>query len=219
LTQNNHTDSAPQFSPDGRKVLFYSTIYDPLNFVNPESYDLYTIELSGRVLSKLTPDSAYFHFSARDNSVSVLDAAPRISPDGTKIVFQNYRQGAFVISMLASDGSNCVNLVSQSGVDFAPFFFPDGQQLLFRSHRGADFDLYRMRPILGSPQIAVTSDNGHTIFGDFSDDGSKILYFSDIDEARTEYYHIYAAHADGSNRVKLTHGSFADYFPEFQPAQ
>lgn len=217
LTQNDHTDNAPQFSPDGRKVLFYSTVHDPYNFENPESYDLYTINVDGSCLTKITPDSAYHHFSARDNSPSVLDAAPRFSPDGSRILFQNYRHDEYVISMMSADGSNRIDLVYQSGVDFAPFFYPDGQQFLFRSHRAGDFDLYRMRLEAGAPQIRVTNDTGHTLFGDFSDNGSKILYVSDIDEERTEYYHIYAANSDGSNRVKLTNGPFADYFPEFQP--
>ena len=219
LTHNIYTDHSPQFSPDGRKVLFYSTVWDPYNFENPENYNLYTIDLDGRNLTKLTPDSTYFHFSARDDSPSVLDAAPRFSPDGLRIVFQNYRHKEFVISMMSADGSNCIDVVSQSGVDFAPLFYPDGQQILFRSHRDGDFDLYRMRLDGGGPHVRVTEDNGHTFFGDFSDDGAKILYFSGIDEERTEYYHIYIADAYGSNRVKLTSGEFADYFPDFQPGR
>lgn len=219
LTHNLCTDQGPQFSPDGRKILFYSTVWNPYNYEHPESYDLYTIDLDGGQLTKLTPDSGYFHFSARDDSPSILDAEPRYSPEGSRIVFQNYRHGEFIISMMSADGSNCLDVVSASGVDFAPFFYPDRQQILFRSHRDGDFDLYRMRLQGGGEHIRVTDDNGHTFFGDFSDDGTGIVYFSDIDEARAEYYHIYTANADGSNRVKLTHGDFADYFPEFQPVR
>ena len=217
LTYNNSTDHSPQFSPDGKRVLFYSTTLDLYNFTNPETYDLYTVGIDGGNLTKLTPDSVYFHFSARDNSPSVFDAAPRFSPDGSKIVFQNYRHSEFVISVMSSDGSNRINLVYQSGVDFAPFFYPDGQQILFRSHRDGDFDLFRVGLYEEAPQLRVTNDTGHTLFGDFSDDGSKILYYSDIDEYRYEYYHIYIADSDGSNRKKLTQGNFADYFPDFQP--
>jgi|WetSurMetagenome_2_1015567.scaffolds.fasta_scaffold687436_2 Tol biopolymer transport system component len=60
------------------------------------------------------------------------------------------------------------------------------------------------------------NDNGHTYFSDFSPDGTQILYFSNIDELRYEYYHIYISNADGSNRRKLTQGPFADYFGNFQ---
>jgi Tol biopolymer transport system component len=217
LTTSSAADLCPQFSPDSRKVLFYSTIYDPYNFDNPETYDIYTIECDGTNLAQLTPDSAYFHFSAPEDSPSVLDAMPRYSPDGSTIVFQNYSRPSFFISLISSDGGSGINLVYQSGVDFAPFFYPGGSQILFRSHRDGDFDLYRMGLYEGAPQLRVTDDVGHTMFGDFADDGSAMLYFSNIDEERYEYYHIYRADADGRNRVKLTQGKFTDYFPDFQP--
>ena len=221
LTNNNVTDHSPQFSPDGNRIVFFSTLRDPLNLTNPESYNLFLVDIDGDSLTRLTPDSTYGHFGVRDDSPSVFDATPRFSPDGSHIVFQTYEQyqSYFVVNMMSADGSNRIELAYHVGDNFAPFFYPDGSQILFRSHRDGDFDLYRMGLQPGAPQLRVTNDTGHTLFGDFSADGSTILYFSNIDERRYEYYHIYIANADGSDRIKLTQGDFADYFPDFQPVR
>jgi Tol biopolymer transport system component len=213
LTRNTITDHSPQFSPDGERIIFYSTFN---NYVTPESYTMYSIEIDGSNLTQLTPDSAYFHFSTKDNTQHVLDAAPRYSPDGSKIVFQTYYDYGRVINIIDADGSHRKLLVYYGGDEAAPFFSPNGSQILFRSHRTGDFDLYRLN-LTDGKETVITSDNGHTMFGDFSSDGSKILYYSAIDEKSYEYWHIYSANADGSGRKKLTSGEFGDYYPAFQP--
>jgi Tol biopolymer transport system component len=217
LTNTNITDHSPQFSPDGKKIVFYST-FNPMT--SSETYNVYIVDIDGSNLTKLTPNSTYFHNSSitteKFASPSVFDAAPRYSPDGSKIVFMTYYENYFVINMMDSAGGNQTELVYGQGDNFAPIFFPDGSQILFRSHRTGDFDLFRMAPYEGAAQVRITIDNGHTYFADFSEDGSQILYFSDIDEVRYEYYHIYISNADGSNRKKLTQGPYADYFGNFQ---
>jgi len=216
LTHNSITDHSPQFSPDGRKIIFYST-FNPMT--SAETYNIYTINIDGTNLTKLTPDSTYYHSSSitteKYASPNVLDAAPRYSPDGSKIIFMTYFLQDFVINIMNADGSSRSRLIYQQGGNFAPMYYPDGSQILFRSHRNGDFDLYRYK-LDDDSQVSITNDNGHTYFADFSDDGSQILYFSDIDEIQYQYYHIYIANADGSNRTKLTKGNFADYFGNFQ---
>jgi Tol biopolymer transport system component len=215
LTNNNVTDHSPQFSPDGMKIIFYS-LTDYLWSV--DGYDIYTINPDGNNLTKLTSDSMYYLNTAiiGEDGPNVLDAAPHYSPDGSKITFMTSVQNNYVINIMNKDGGNPVTIIGQAGMNFAPFFYPNLSLILFRSHRDGDFDLYQS-DIDGERQIRITNDTGHTYFADFSDDGSKILYFSNIDENSYEYYHIYIANSDGSQRKKLTQGDFIDYFPNFQP--
>jgi len=214
LTNNSFTDDSPQFSPDGKKIVFYSSID---NLYTPDSYDIYQIDPDGTRLTKLTPDSTFFHLGGAERSPTVINATPRFSPDGSRIVFQTYQQNDFVINMMNTDGSNHVRLAYQAGGNFDPYFYPDGSQVLFRSHRNGYFELYRMAPYEGAAQIKLISGVAHPFFAEFSEAGSKILYFSNLGETSYEFYHIYVANYDGSQSRKLTHGDFADYFPDFQP--
>jgi Tol biopolymer transport system component len=160
LTNNNITDHSPQFSPDGKKVVFYST-FNPM--ISPETYNVYTVDIDGSNLTKLTHDSTYFHSSTitteKFAGPNVLDAAPRYSPDGSKIVFMTYYEDYFVINMMDSAGGNQTELVYGQGDNFAPIFFPDGSQILFRSHRTGDFDLFRMALYKGAAQTRITIDS------------------------------------------------------------
>ena len=215
LTNSIFTDHSPQFSPDGMKIVFYSLTNYPYS---NDGYDIYTINIDGTNLTKITPDNTYYLNTAitGEDGPNVLDAAPRYSPDGSKIVFMTSIQDDYVIHMMNSDGSNPVTIIDQVGGNFSPFFYPNISKILFRSHRDGDFDLYQA-DLDGERQIRITNDTGHTYFADFSDNGSKVLYFSNIDENSHEYYHIYIANSDGSQRIKLTRGDFIDYFPNFQP--
>lgn len=214
LTNNSLTDHSPQFSPDGMKIIFCSLTDYP--YAN-DGYDIFTINIDGTNLTKLTPDNMYYLNSAiiGEGGPNVLDAAPRYSPDGSKIIFMTSLANNYVIHMMNADGSNTSTIIDQAGGNFAPFFYPHGTWILFRSHRDGDFDLYQS-DLDGDRQVRITNDTGHTYFAAFSDDGAKILYYSNIDENSHEYYHIYIANSDGSQRIKLTHGDFIDYFPNFQ---
>jgi Tol biopolymer transport system component len=108
------------------------------------------------------------------------DEQPRLSPDGSRIVFVSYRSGSPRIWMMDSTGANQTALVtgSESYVpENAPSWSPDGTQLVYTSTRS------------GSSQVFVISANGgapvqlsHEMNGAFnpvwSADGSQIYYVS-----------------------------------------
>lgn len=100
----------PAWSPDSRTIAFESN--------RDGSFAIYTIELEGGTLRKLTPGEAE-------------STQPSWSPDGKRIVF-GMKQGAEADLFLVNpDGSDRIRLVDAPGSQFLPSFSPDGQWIVF----------------------------------------------------------------------------------------
>jgi imidazolonepropionase-like amidohydrolase/Tol biopolymer transport system component len=94
-------------SPDGRTIVF-----DLLG-------DLYTIPIAGGRATPLTQGMA-------------VDAQPRFSPDGTRIVFTSDRNGGEGVWIMALDKSDTVQVTRGKGNKYdSPEWTPDGQYVLF----------------------------------------------------------------------------------------
>jgi Tol biopolymer transport system component len=102
----------PQFSPDGKKIVFYSR-----KFLSDE---IWSIDADGENLTNLTLSPG-------------TDYLPRFSPDGSKIVFVSNRDGNREIYMMYRNGSGTQRLTNNTYTDFAPVFSPDGNRIAFYS--------------------------------------------------------------------------------------
>ncbi|MCH7761404.1 PD40 domain-containing protein [candidate division TA06 bacterium] len=81
LTDTTGINWGPFFHPDGKTIIFSS------NMADPENFDLYTIQIDGKGLKRLTTDPGF-------------DALPVFSPDGKKIVFTSNRSGKSNLYMM-----------------------------------------------------------------------------------------------------------------------
>lgn len=232
LTENSYPDYCPTFSPDGSQILFYQTrSIDNTTELAPlypqagiqyapslyGSYEVFKMDADGGNLIQLIPDDTYLHLFnfTLDYSINTYAAAPRFSPDGSKIVFTSYTPSlGFDIYMMDADGSNAIQLTTDGAANCEPHFTPDGSKILFRTHRGGTYDLYTMN-LDGSGLTNLTPDTDHVVFYMYSPDGRKILFGDNID--RSEYYKIFMMDADGSNRVRLTENYRNDRYAIFQP--
>jgi hypothetical protein len=61
-----------------------------------------------------------------------LDSAPDWSPDGTKIVFDSFRDGNYEIYVMDSDGSNETRITTTAEQETSPVWSPDGKKIAFR---------------------------------------------------------------------------------------
>lgn len=75
LTNNNYTDLAPKWSPDGTKMTF-----EIKSAENDRDRDIYAMNADGTGVARLTDDA-------------LLDANPLWSPDGTTIAFTRGADG------------------------------------------------------------------------------------------------------------------------------
>ncbi len=103
----------PEWSPDGRTILFESTLSG--------KYSIYTIAADGANLTQLTADTS-------NNS------QPSWSPDGTRIVFSSDRAGGFLdIYLMKADGSGQARLTNmRSGLYYQSSFSPDANWIVFQ---------------------------------------------------------------------------------------
>ena len=105
---------SPAISPDGSRVAYA--------MVDGESSNIVISDIDGSNLRKLTKNSA-------------IDAYPAWSPDGNRIAFVSYRDGAYFrprLYVMNSDGSNQRSLApAVSSTIHAPVWSPDGSRIAF----------------------------------------------------------------------------------------
>ena len=84
---------------------------------------------------------------------------PRISPDGSKVVFQSYRDGTFHIWQVNLDGTGLEQLTSGPFDHREPVFGPDGQSIYFSSDRAGSYDIWSLNTETGALSQVTESDN------------------------------------------------------------
>lgn len=201
LTNNNYIDYSPMFSPDGRQLVFYSMIRrDSL------SYDIFIMNTDGTGQKRLTQPRAFYRpFQVNDYTENTLDLTPRFSPDGKRIVFSAQLAPTTdpQIFMVDTSGENLIQLSDGSGqYNVAPCFSPDGGKIFFRTHRDDRFQIYSMN-LDGTGQRNISNDMGHTYFCDFSENGERMVYYSNAEA----YYDIYLMNLITGDKVRLTENS------------
>ena len=160
------------FHPDGERILFASSHFDP-NIAQTEeaerkqqaedartgrrrrySWDfdphmeLVTTDRNGDDMQRLTQSPGY-------------DAECAYSPDGSQIVFCSDRDGDPDIYIMDADGENVRQLTDAKGYDGGPFFSPDGEWIIFRSDREREnyLQIYAIG-VDGKNEVALTDNEG-----------------------------------------------------------
>jgi Tol biopolymer transport system component len=149
-------DSWATWSPDGTKIVFSSTRFDPTiegclpgfphEFGCPT--DIYVMSSDGSNVVRLTDDPAE-------------EFMPVWSPDGSRIVFVRNAQGTPVMSpaifTMNPDGTDVRQISSGvRGSDFWPSWSPDGTQVVFAAIRNEDWGIW---------VVDADGSNEHMILG------------------------------------------------------
>ncbi|WP_413561535.1 M28 family peptidase [Bdellovibrio sp. HCB209] len=229
--------------PSMKKVMFSSTHADPdskkkmteeienrkkavkakYSWSFDENYDIWTSDLEGKNLKRLTKEKGY-------------DAEGAYSPDGKHIVFASNRAAytekmssedqkyfdqdpsyMMDIYIMNADGSNVRRLTDAKGYDGGPFFSADGKKITWRRFNalGTMAEIYTMN-IDGSEQKPVTklkSMSWAPFFhpsGDYIVFGSSVLGFTNFE--------LFIVDAAGkSDPVRVTFADDFDGLPVFTP--
>lgn len=178
LTKNRSINMNPDFSPDGREIIFTS-----YKRGNP---DLYRRALSS---------TAEIVVSARKG----LNITGNWSPDGSKIALALSKDGDAEIYTLARDGSHPRRLTINPALDLYPSWSPDGKQLAFVSDRLGKPQIFIMNADGGAVRRLTTSGS-YNVNPRWSPKGDKIAY----SRMTAAGFNIFTIATDGTSDTQLT---------------
>jgi Tol biopolymer transport system component len=151
-------ESMPQFSPDGRRVAFFSD--------RSGASEIWLAAPDGSDAVQLTSMGA------------VASGYPHWSPDGERIVFQSNLEGQWDVYMIQATGGKPQNVTSHPASDYFPSFSRDGRWIYFNSNRTGEHHIWKI-PASGGHAVQLTNTVGYAPLE--SPDGAWIYYVQTLD--------------------------------------
>ena len=124
ITQDKGINTYPNYSPDGRQILFRKVLGE-------KNSEVFVMNGDGSSMRNLTNNPAF-------------DAWPRWSPDGKRIVFGSNRENKtdYEIYVMNADGSSVQRLTNLSGRSTSPKWSPDGKKISFDHAAQGECDIF-----------------------------------------------------------------------------
>ncbi len=154
LIASTRPDVGPQFSPDGKRIVFVSG--------RSGSPEIWLCDSEGLNPVQLTSFGG------------PLTGVPRWSPDGQRIAFDSIKEGHPDIYVVSAEGGSPRRLTTESSSDVRPSWSKDGRWIYFGSDRSGAWQVWKM-PAEGGSAVQVTRQGGREAFE--SPDG-KFVYYS-----------------------------------------
>jgi Tol biopolymer transport system component len=187
-------DTWPSWSPDGKKIAFASTRYDPSIEACPTGVDLrcqtdiYVMNSDGSDVTRLTSDPA-------------PEWNPVWSPDGAQIAFVRGESETEVFVMQA-DGSDVRQVTTtEGGSGFTPSWSPDGTQIVFGSIQYEDWGIFVVSSDGTNERPLLFDNSTYAVEPVWSPNGSLIAFTGQVGSARMG---LYAMRPDGSGVAEIS---------------
>lgn len=213
LTDGPGYDYQPDWSPDGKSVIYVSYQKDAM--------ELWLLDLSTGKSVELT-------------SGGDVNVEPRWSPDGKRIVFvstmYNKRFHVFRADVARPKLKNVVRLTGETKSDLpryyyspydmeiSPVWMRDGKEILFVSNRGHIYGtggFWRMRAEPGAVAREIHyEETNWKARPDVSPDGSRIVYSSYLGR---QWHQLWVMPANGGDSFPISYGDWDDTKARWSP--
>jgi TolB protein len=188
--------TAPEFSPDGQKILF--TRNNPTN----NQFQIMLMDANGENAGNIP-------------KVSGWDTT--WSPDGKKILFASDRGGLTQLYTINLQGKQLFQVTKLPAIRGRSDWSPDGQFIVTYSGDAWKREVYIMNAD-GSNVRQLTPSGGNSQGPSFSPDGKWVTFTAYFDHFGDENgCEIYIIRVDGTDLRRLTNNDYCDYQPRWGP--
>jgi Tol biopolymer transport system component len=177
------TNYCPQWSPDAKKIAFYSHRKD--------RWQIMTVNVDGSEMKLLS--------SPEHN-----DFFPSWSPDGTKILFYSNRAGNHDIYTMNTEGKEVLRLTKADSQDRNPRWSRDGKKIAYVSTGQDGIGTIMVMNADGSGQLKISDPASISVVSriSWSPDGSQIIFYASDDGKEMSGNNKWALHSISSNGGK-----------------
>ncbi len=181
LISSTRQEACPAYSPDGRKIAFFSD--------RSGAYELWVCDSDGSNTVQLT-------------SCGGVDNGPRWSPDGSAIVFTVFDGRYQSIYLVSANGGIPRRVTNDPAVeDKWPSWSRDGRSIYFDSWREGANQIWKV-PAAGGKAVQITPDGVWRGTPQESSDG-KFLYYQRYNQARDAYDSVWRMPVEGGEEARV----------------
>ena len=195
-----YLDETPSWFPDGAHIAFQSNRTGRMEVWIMNADGSGARQVTGLPQGTALPPSLTF------------GGAPRVSPDGSRILFTSNRTGRSQVYVMNDDGSGVRQLTSESEGVFSPNWSPNGKRIVC----GTDSSTGKNRIIVmnadGTGRRTISEAKGHQA-PSWSPDGHKILFAT----GQFPNINIYTMDLNGAHISGISPNPGFDYDPVWSP--
>jgi Tol biopolymer transport system component len=147
LTPDHPECFVPQFTPDGKTVVFVR-----------RDGDVYCVDVDGKNLKRLTEGNQYVEFKLSPKDSHGSTDGPDISPDGKQFAFIALKDGIPNVFVANIDGGKRQQITNRKSPCGRVRWSPDGKQLAFVSFEGKYPQLFVVPATGGEPRQMTKLD-------------------------------------------------------------